>query len=169
MKLIILNGPSGVGKSTLAARLHSQMPASVLLDLDEIRRSIPGYPEKREETLRLSFEYAFKAMEDHFKAGQDVIIDKGIFQSEVLDTLISVANKYNAKVSEFLLFAERETVKKRAEDRGFKPGGLLTSEKVVELWEKADILRAQRTGAIVIDTTHLASEQVFEKVMAALG
>lgn len=169
MKLIILNGPAGVGKSTVAARLHSQMPASVLIDIDELRRTIPGYPEKREETLRLAYEYAANAIEDGLKAGSDVIIDKGIYQPEVLDTFISVANKCGANVMEFLLFAEKETVKKRAEERGFKPGGLLTLEKVEQHWASADALRTQRTGAIVIDTTHISPEEVFNIIKEKVG
>ncbi|MBI2025369.1 ATP-binding protein [Candidatus Kaiserbacteria bacterium] len=164
MKLIILNGSSGVGKSTVAERLHLQMPSSVLIDIDELRRTIPNYREKREESLRLAYEYADNAIEDGLKAGSDVIIDKAILQPEVLDTFVALAHKYDAKVVEFLLFAEKENVQKRAEDRGFKAGGMLTPEKVVELWEKADAFRRQRTDAIIIDTTHISPEEVFSMV-----
>ncbi len=164
MKLIILNGPSGVGKSTVAGRLHALMPTSVLIDIDELRRTIPGYREKWEEGGRLAYDYAANAIEDALKAESDVIVDKTITQPQVLDTFVSTAHQYEAEVIEFLLFAQKETVQKRAEDRGFKPGGMLTPGKVVEIWEKIDALRNQRTNAIVIDTTNIGPEEVFNIV-----
>jgi GrpB-like predicted nucleotidyltransferase (UPF0157 family)/predicted kinase len=164
MKLIILNGPSGVGKSTIAARLHQDIPSSLLIDIDELRRAIPGYPEKRQETLLLSYEYAADAIEDGLKAGNDVIVDKAISYSDTLDSFIERGKQCGADVYEFLLFADKQTVQKRADERGYRPGGLLTPEKVGELWEKSDVLRTERTNAYVVDTTHLSLEEVFSHI-----
>lgn len=168
MKLIILNGSPGVGKSTLAARLQEEIPASVLIDIDELRRGIPGYHEKREESLRRAHELAEKAIEENFTAGYDVIIDKAISYSETIDSFIGVAKKHDADVYEFLLFADKQTVQKRADDRGYRPGSMLTREKVGEMWEKSDRLRSQRQNAILIDTTHSNAEKVFDTVKKCL-
>ena len=145
------------------------MPGSVLVEIDELRRTIPEYREKREESLRLAYTYAASAIEEGLKKGRNVIVDKTILQPEVLQDFIALANKHDAEVVEFFLFAEKECVQKRAEDRGYKPGGMLTPEKLVELWDSADELRSQRTDAIVIDTTHLSSEEVFALVAKRSG
>ncbi len=145
------------------------MPSSVLIDIDALRRTIPDYREKRKESLRLSYKYATNDIENQLRAGSDVIVDKTILQSEVIDTFVALAHMYGAEVIEFLLFAEKESVQKRAADRGFKPGGMLTPEKVEELWDRADALRPQRTGAIVIDTTHSNPEEVFKIISEEVG
>lgn len=164
MKLVILNGPTGVGKSTLAVRLHDQMSSSVLLKIDELRRTIPNYRENRRESLELAYQMATSAMERHFEDGQDVIIDKTIADAEVLDRFTDIAKKHGAEIYEFLLFAEQDVLQKRADDRGYIPGGLLTPERVGEHWERANELRSLRTSAVVIDTTNLTPDEVFAMV-----
>lgn len=168
MKLIILNGPSGVGKSTIAARLQENMPSSVLIDIDELRRTIPDYKERRQESLMLAYEKAATATGEHLKDGLNVIIDKAITGSDTLDLLIKIGKKCGADVYEFLLFADKETVQERADERGYRPGSLLTREKVTELWEKADALRQQRQNAIVVDTVHMTLEETFDVVRDAI-
>jgi predicted kinase len=165
MKLIILNGPSGIGKSTIAQRLHREIPSSVLIEVDEVRRTLmPDYRERREESHRLAYEHTADAVEENLKSGHDVIIDKTILDAQIIDSFVAIGKTHNAEVYEFFLFADKATVQKRADERGYHPGGLLTSERVGELWEKADTLRKQRARAIVIDTTDSSTEDIFEKV-----
>jgi adenylate kinase family enzyme len=45
MKLIILNGPPGIGKSTVAQKLQKELPLSFLLEIDALRRCISNYRE----------------------------------------------------------------------------------------------------------------------------
>jgi predicted kinase len=170
MKLIILNGPPGVGKSTLAVRLNEELPFTTIIDIDELRRTtMPDYRERREESLQLAHELAASAIEANLRQGNNVIIDKAISYSDTIDSFIDIGSKYGAEIYEFMLFADKATVQRRAEGRGFKPGSMLTREKVTELWEKADTLREERSGAVLIDTTHLNSGEVLKAIMTALG
>lgn len=165
MKLIILNGPSGVGKSSVAVRLHREISSSVLIEVDEVRRTLmPDYRERREESHRLAYEHTADAIEGAFKKGHDVIIDKAILDAQVIDSFIEIGRKHGAEIYEFLLFADEVTVRSRADSRGYHSGGLLTSKRVGELWQMADKLRSQRTDAIVIDTALSNSEEVFNAV-----
>jgi predicted kinase len=168
MRLIILNGPSGVGKSTISARLQLDIPNSVVIDVDELRRSIPDYKERRQESLLLAYEKTVEAIGNHLKEGRSVIIDKAISQSDTLDSLIEAGKKYDAEVYEFLLFADKDTVQARADERGYKPGSLLTREKVGELWEKADALRKERPDVIIIDTKDKRVEEVLNEIKETL-
>jgi predicted kinase len=169
MKLIILNGPSGIGKSTVSSRLASEMSNTVVIDVDELRRAIPNYRENRKESQHLAYARAKEEIATHLANGDNVIVDKGIFQSDVLDAFIEEGQKCGADVFEFLLSADKATVQQRADDRGYRPGSLLTQERVGELWEQADKLRLERSNAIVIDTTRLSTEETLEKVRVALG
>jgi predicted kinase len=169
MKLIILNGPPGVGKSTVAMRLQKELQSSVLVDIDELRRTtMPDYRERREESLRLAYEIAANTIGDNLKSGHDVIIDKAISDEDTIESFIEIGKKHAAEVYEFLLFADKDTVQKRADGRGYRPGGLLPPERVGELWEKADALRQKRSEAIVIDTAQKDIDQVLALIQKVL-
>lgn len=164
MKLILINGPVGVGKSTVSMYLHRDIPNSVLIDVDELRRSIPNYKEQRKESLLLAYEKTKDALMEHLKKGETVIIDKAIGSSETLDSFIQVGKECGAGVREIILFASKEVVQRRADERGYKPGGLLTRERVGELWDESDRLRRNRQSLVVIDTNSLSIEETYEKV-----
>jgi predicted kinase len=166
--LIILNGPTGIGKSTIAARLQAEMPDSAVVDIDEIRRSIPDYRENRQESLALAYKQAGEIIEESLAKGLDVIIDKTITGADILDSYRAIASKHGAEVLEFILFADKDTLQKRADERGYRPGSLLTRERVGEMWEKLDTLRAERPHAIVIDTASLDADSTLAKIRSYL-
>lgn len=168
MKLIILNGPSGIGKSTIAARLAAELPDTVVIDVDELRRSIPNYRENREESLRLAYDRTAAEIRKHLTDGHNVIVDKAILSSDTLDHFIDVGRRLGAETYEFMLFADKSTTQQRADDRGYRPGSLLTRERVGEMWNEADRLRDQRQNAVLIDTTNLTADGVLGEIKTAL-
>lgn len=165
MKLIIVNGPSGVGKSTLVERLHAEMPLCLLVDIDSIRRFITSYRENLKESSELSFRLAEAMLNSYLTSGNSVIIDKTLlYADEVLDTFIAIGKQHGAEVHEFILSVDKDTLINRAEARGFRPGGLLTPEKVIKHWEGSQRLISDRKDAIVIDTSQLDAEEVYLKL-----
>lgn len=165
MKLIVLNGPSGVGKSTLALRLHSALPLSVLVEIDAWRRFISEYRTHKKESLELSYQFSLAAIEACLKAGKSVILDKVVFDDdEFLNSLHALAGTYSAEIYEFLLIAKKETLLARAESRGFEPNSLLTREGVLELGEQAQEFMHKRPQAVRIDTEELPPDTVYDMV-----
>ncbi len=164
MKLILINGPPGVGKSTVAEKLHKAIPLSYLLEIDALRRNIANYREQVKESGELSYDVSTAIVEACFNAGSDVIIDKAISDIEVIDSFFQVAKKYNANIYEFILNASKELVIKRAENRGYRVGGLLTSEKVERWWEDTQEYIKKRPQAIVVDTETLSQEEVYKYI-----
>ncbi len=164
-KLIILNGPSGVGKSTVAARLHDEMPLSLLVDIDMARKQISNHREYRKESLALAYEHALAVVESHLKSGNSVIVDKAIVSAPaVLESLVDLGEKYDADVHEFILMASKEIVLQRAHSRGFREKSLLTPQKAEEIWEKAATTEKLRHNATVIDTNKMDADAVYEEV-----
>ena len=165
MKLIILNGPPGVGKSTVAKKLHDEMPMSLLIEGDEWRRQISHWKEHREASHDLVYAIKIAAADAAFKMGSTVIIDKAVFGSDsTLDALLESAKGNGAAAYEFILNANEETILARTDARGYKPGSTFTRERALELWQKGQDLIARRPNAIVVDTSTLSPEAVYQKV-----
>jgi len=165
MKLIILNGSPAAGKSTVAKKLHESMPFSLLADVDVWRKLVGAWQENRSESLKLAYVFTVAAVDSYLGTGHDVIVDKAILSDAdgVLDALVAAGKKHNAEVYEFILTADRDVIRKRADERGYHER-LLTPERVLELYDMAVALVADRSKAIVIDTTNLKPEDTFETI-----
>jgi len=166
MKLIIINGACGVGKSTVAEALHNDMPLSVLIGVDELMRWINGYklPENQERKRKTSNAMSNAVLDVCFKEGHDVIIEKMQFEQSVLDSQIDIANKYQVDVTEVILWAPKDVVMARADDRGWIEDSSLTPEKCEVFWDKIDELKDKRPSASVIDTSELSVENTIDAV-----
>jgi predicted kinase len=169
MKLILLNGPAGVGKTTIAERLHADISDSVYIDVDALRRTIPNHREHPKESLRQAYEKTKDVLRSALLQGKTVIIDKVITAHEVLNGFSEEGNVCGAEVYEIILFAKKETVQGRADMRGYRCGGLLTSARVGELWDMLNVFREERVGAKIIDTDSLVPEEVYEKIGKIIG
>lgn len=85
MKLIIINGPCGVGKSTLSAKLHADMPLSFLLEIDAQRRFISHYREHEEEGRAMNSAISKAIIKSCLEDKHDIIIDKMTFGPSILN------------------------------------------------------------------------------------
>ncbi len=169
MKLILINGPTGVGKSTIAKKIHSVLPLSFLLDIDAQRRNISNYKKYRVESKDLVLSLSLAIVENYLQNGHDVIIDKVLTDAQVSDHFLELGKKYGATVFEFVLNTDKETLMARADERGFIEDSLLTREKVGEFWDNIQNYIKERPQAIVIETRNLNIDETFDRVWAELN
>ena len=169
MQLIILNGPCGVGKSTVARILHEQMPLSFLLDVDAQMHFISHYRDLREERWALTKAVGQAIVRACFREGRDVILEKMIYDPGTLDSYRAVADELGADVREFILTASKETVLARAHNRGFRDESLLTPEKCERFWQEIERLKPLRPEAVVIETDDLTLDEAASRVRAHLS
>lgn len=164
MNVIILNGPCGAGKSTSAALLHRELPGSVLVSIDDLRRLISGYNKSSKESWVFSMTIATHMIATALKDGRDVIVDKMIYDQDVLDQLHTIAAEHNARAHEFIIWADKETVMARAQARGYKPDGLFTPEKCERFWHEIDALKHVRKQAVIIDAMSNDANSVVKEI-----
>ena len=72
--LLLLNGPPGIGKSTVAKRLSSGRPLSLCLDIDMLRRSLGQWMDHPEQSGALARDLALAAAERHLQGGHGVVV-----------------------------------------------------------------------------------------------
>lgn len=72
-RLIHLNGPSRVGKSTLARRYANEHPGTLALDLDVLAGLIGGWKEEFSAALEMARGHGRELAVRHLRSGYDVI------------------------------------------------------------------------------------------------
>lgn len=107
MKLVIINGPCGVGKSTAAETVHKSFPMSLLVDIDSQRRLYSQYRENQEQSAQLAQTTALVMARVALDASHDVILDKMQYYPEWYNQWIELGQETGAETHEFILWASR--------------------------------------------------------------
>lgn len=167
MKIIIINGPCGIGKSTVAEKVHSNIPLSFLLDIDAQRRFVSGRREHPKESGKMVMTISQNILETCLQLGVDVVIDKMTFDKDGLDFYYKIAEKYDADIYEIILFASKELVIKRAAARGYDiegGAGLFTPQKCEYFWEEINKIKDTREKAHIINVEELSEREVYLEI-----
>ena len=89
-RLILLNGPPGIGKSTLAQRYVDDHPLALNLDIDELRAHLGAW-EEHPESKQLSRDLGKELARTHLTAGHDVVVPQLLLRFEVVDEFRDIA------------------------------------------------------------------------------
>ncbi|SDW67375.1 Predicted ABC-type ATPase [Amycolatopsis xylanica] len=106
-RLIHLNGPSGVGKSTIA-QLYTDRHAGVLnLDTDQIVSLIGGWQDDFWTALRAGRVLAIAMAETHLRTGHDVVMPQLTTRLEEIEGFEAAAARGGAEYREIVLTVEK--------------------------------------------------------------
>jgi len=145
-------------------KVHSDLPLSFLLDIDAQRRYISHYKEYKEKSRKMYVTISQAIINSCLETQHDVIVDKMTFDPDLLAFYYDVAKRYDATVYEIILWAPKEVVMKRAEERGWREDGLLTPEKCELFWNKINELKDTRPQANVINTEKMSLDETYREV-----
>ena len=172
MILLHLNGPSAVGKTTIAERIVEARPGAMWLDIDAIRVSMPGWLDDPGSKQRAR-DIGFAAAVEHLRAGHDVVLPQLVMRIDVIAQLQQLSSSVGAVFVEVMLTAERDELVRRFHARRDAKVGDHPSDEVVDVEAMTDhvvrdvehVLAAWPT-AIVIESTTPA--ETAARVLAAL-
>jgi predicted kinase len=169
-RLIHLNGPTGVGKSTIAARYAADHPRTLDLDADEIVRLIGGWRDDFHGTVGLVRPLAVTMAVTHLSSGHDVVMPQLIMRPGERDRFAAAARSAGADYLEFVLLAPRETTIDRFHRRGHH------IDHVVEGLGGAAVIEQsydRLAGYLTADSTVIEAggsvEQTYRTLIAALA
>ncbi len=178
-RLMHLNGPPGVGKSSLARRYLADHSLALLLDIDGIRSAL-GRWEVVEESKLAARKLAVVMAEAHLRGGHDVVIPQYVGRVDFIATLEDVARRCGASFIEVLIDAPAivSVDRFRARRRELLSRGELHPQAEVpdaEIEAAVDDARGklEAVGAALEEVIYLRADQRLEDtyadLLAALG
>ncbi|MGN6302514.1 MAG: AAA family ATPase [Angustibacter sp.] len=112
-RLIVLNGPPGIGKSTLARRYVEEHPLALCLEQDVVRSLVGGWLSRETDSGLLARELCLAMARTHLQQGRDVIVPQFVAVPAYLDRLADLARTLGAQHVECLLIDEPDGAERR--------------------------------------------------------
>ena len=176
--LLHLNGPPGIGKSTISALYTDRHPGTLNLDIDSLHRLIGGWRDPRNDTHRVLRPVALAMAATHLHGGRSVVLPQYLARPDAIDAFEEVARKSGADFFEFILFASKQESIARFDRRQEPTPWNEHNRHVVALQggeaflvsmydELLDIAR-QRPSARIIRSEADAIEKTYELLIEAL-
>ena len=178
-RLIHLNGPSRVGKSTLARRYADDHPGTLALDLDVLAGLIGGWREDFSAALEMARGHGRQLATRHLRAGYDVVLPQLVtthdrdpdpaFEeaaSAAGATYIQVALMVEDQEHLQRLHGKRPTteVEARVQAALEDPG----SDLVDKIGHHLHDYLSERPPTIRLDTTGLGEDASYQRLLEAL-
>jgi predicted kinase len=178
-RLILLNGPPGIGKSTVALRYIDDHPLALCLDVDGVRRLIGHWQDRSTESGQTARKLALAMVGVHLREGHDVVVPQYVGRSEFIAALEGAAAEAGASFCEIVLTDTRESALARFHSRN-SDAELAThhgevvemidgDDELTDMYDRLDRLLRSRPHARIIRTTHGDTAAAYEAVLAAVA
>lgn len=169
-KIILVNGPAGVGKTTLAEQVHKNIPFSLKINIDNIKFCISDFRTNNSQAVSLAISTAIAMAKHYAEQGFSVVIDRMIWGGyKSIPRLQVICGELGIDFVHILVTANKDTVVRRAVNRGFdteKEGGL-NREKISKFFDKFKELPPENI-TMIVDSTEATPEQVWLQVKDAV-
>lgn len=177
--LIHLNGPPGIGKSTLAALWAERHPGTLDLDIDQLHPLIGGWQDPAQDTHALARPLGKALAASHLGAGHDVVMPQNITRLSEVEAFEAIAHAHGASFREVVLLDEREAALARFADRTDDSAWNRHNRIVVaalggdaflgQMYDALLEVLAQRPSAVVLRSAPGAVEETYAALEAALA
>jgi len=117
-RLIHLNGPSGIGKSTVARRYADRHPGVLDLEADQIVTLLGGWRDAFWDTLPAARRLALAMAETHLRAGFDVVMPQLVARVDQAERFEAAARAGGGEYLEIVLVASARNGAARYAGRG---------------------------------------------------
>lgn len=180
-RLIVLNGPPGCGKSTLAQMWVTRHPRALNLDIDQIRSLLGDWKADPYQAGPLARELAKAMARTHLLGGHDVVVAQYLGRLDFIEQLEAVAQHADAGFTQIVLLASKDESIRRFElrtERAAEVAHVEAAEMVslaggraelAAMYDRLEAVIAARPDAIVVRTRSGEVQQAYDDVAALLA
>ena len=175
-RLIHLNGPSRVGKSTLARRYADNHPGTVCLDVDVLVGQVSGWREDFSAAFRIARTRGVALAKSHLHNGQDVVVPQLVTIFDQGNPFEAAAAEVGARFVEVALLVDTDEHTRRL--AGKEPASDVEA-RIQSNLETSDLLERirghlakylhGRPETIQLDTTGLTIDQTYVRLTNLLS
>ncbi len=115
--LLHLNGPPGIGKSTLSALWAERHPRTLNLDIDVLHPLIGGWRDPEQDTHALARPLGKALAAAHLASGHDVVLPQNIGRLSEVEAFERIAREQGAEFREVVLLDDRAAAVARFDAR----------------------------------------------------
>jgi predicted kinase len=174
-RLIHLNGPSRVGKSTLAHRYAGDHPGTLCLDIDVLVGQVDGWRDDFSAAFDAARTQTLTQASSHLRNGQDVVVPQLVTIFDQGNLFEAAATEAGASFTEVALLVDIDEHARRLAEK--QPASevearIQSTLETTNLMDKirghlAEYLR-DRPQTIQLDTTGLTIDQTYARLLTLL-
>ncbi|GAA3243348.1 AAA family ATPase [Dactylosporangium siamense] len=179
-RLIHLNGPPGIGKSTLSALYADRNPGTLNLDVDALHRLVGGWQDEDIDTWPVVWSLVRAMTKTHLEGGRDVVLPQYHAKVDEVIELEKLAHRHGAGFREVVLLDDREAAIARFDHRAQHSDDpwIRHHHRLIELGGGHVVLAAmydnlmdlvrQRPATVVVPSAVGAVQETYELLADAL-
>lgn len=174
-RLIHLNGPSRVGKSTLAHRYADNHPGTLCLDVDVLVGQVDGWREDFSAAFRVARTHGLAQAKRHLHDGQDVVVPQLVTIFDQGNPFEAAASEVGARFVEVALLVDIDEHNRRLTEKEPASDVEVSIQSSLETSDLVDRIRGHlaeylhgRPETIQLDTTGLTIDQTYIHLMNLL-
>ena len=177
-RLLHLNGPPGIGKSTLAALYVDRHPGTLNLDIDTLHQLVGGWRDPDNHTHEVLRPVALAMAATHLRGGRDVVLPQFLGRVDAIEAFERAARGEGAEFVEVVLIDDRsravERFDLREDDSAWgrhnrqvvdELGG---AEALAEMYDRLVAALEQRPRAVVVESEYGAVEETYAALVRSL-
>ena len=162
--LIVIDGPKGAGKSTLADLLVKSIPNTELFSIDGERRLIEKTGDKDRDN-RAAFLSIVQKLEQLFLNGGNAIVDSAVFGDRLV-ILEDLVKRFDVQLHKLSLTAPSEVLRNRVKEREEAKGRIFDEERFEQLLKV--VKDVSLDGFTVFDTQKVTAQEIAQIALGKL-